>query len=300
MIRQEVVHSARFRLDFQEMDFIWMPLWKQLLGSLPGKLKKGNEERSQDMKDPKEESQCSHGNFSWKHFLLNSVRAPGQEEHNKPKSSAAKLYCLHLQEPGAQTPNPKSESHPNYIFRSQSSGAPKRRARSIVYIFRQRESAGRAEPERCQRERMAETPSPLRRSYPSPRTHHSLIGCSPWPSWRHGKGRVQVVVKYPWHMCRLFVYHLEHRMSALSCDGECGGGSQHFLARISHDSMCSNVFELITGYAQEVNSQTPSIIPAVHGWCRLEKRTFPQTHRFCADCRIQNKQCSVSEKHCVA
>jgi hypothetical protein len=44
----------------------------------------------------------------------------------------------------------------------------------------------------------------------------------------HGKGRVQVVIKYPWHMRRLFVYHLEHRMSAPSCDGECGGGSQQF------------------------------------------------------------------------
>jgi len=42
----------------------------------------------------------------------------------------------------------------------------------------------------------------------------------------HGKGRVQVVIKYPWLMRRLFVYHLEHRMSAPSCDGECGGGSQ--------------------------------------------------------------------------
>ena len=28
-------------------------------------------------------------------------------------------------------------------------------------------------------------------------------------------------------MRRLFVYHLEHRMSAPSCNGECGGGSQH-------------------------------------------------------------------------
>jgi hypothetical protein len=44
---------------------------------------------------------------------LTRVLTPGQEEHNKPKSSAAKLYCLHLQEPGAQTPSPKSESHPN-------------------------------------------------------------------------------------------------------------------------------------------------------------------------------------------
>jgi hypothetical protein len=30
------------------------------------------------------------------------------------------------------------------------------------------------------------------------------------PSWRHGEGRAQVVIRYPWHMRRLFVYHLEH------------------------------------------------------------------------------------------
>jgi hypothetical protein len=39
---------------------------------------------------------------------------------------------------------------------------------------------------------------------------------TPWlaaahrPSWRHGEGRAQVVIRYPWHMRRLFVYHLEH------------------------------------------------------------------------------------------
>jgi hypothetical protein len=31
----------------------------------------------------------------------------------------------------------------------------------------------------------------------------------------------------PWHMRRLFVYYLEHRMSAPSCNGECEGGSPH-------------------------------------------------------------------------
>jgi hypothetical protein len=41
-----------------------------------------------------------------------SVLTTGQEEHNKPESSAAKLYCLHLQEPGAQAPSPKNESPP--------------------------------------------------------------------------------------------------------------------------------------------------------------------------------------------
>ena len=95
--------------------------------------------------------------------ILNRVLTPGQERRNRPESSAAKLYCLHLWEPGGQAPSaqPQKRKPPSYIFRSQSSGAPGRRARSIVYIFRQRESAGRAEPERCQRERMAENPSPF-------------------------------------------------------------------------------------------------------------------------------------------
>jgi hypothetical protein len=54
---------------------------------------------------------------------------------------------------------------------------------------------------------------------------------TPWlaaahrPSCRHGKGRAHGVENYPWHMRRLFVYHLEHRMSAPSCNGECEGGS---------------------------------------------------------------------------
>jgi hypothetical protein len=54
---------------------------------------------------------------------------------------------------------------------------------------------------------------------------------TPWlaaahrPSCRHGEGRAHGVENYPWHMRRLFVYHLEHRMSAPSCNGECEGGS---------------------------------------------------------------------------
>jgi hypothetical protein len=54
---------------------------------------------------------------------------------------------------------------------------------------------------------------------------------TPWlaaahrPSCRHGEGRAHGVENYPWHMRRLFVYHLEHRMSAPSCNGECEGSS---------------------------------------------------------------------------
>jgi DNA anti-recombination protein RmuC len=43
---------------------------------------------------------------------LTRVLTTGQEEHNKPESSAAKLYCLHLQEQECKTPIA-------YIFRSK-------------------------------------------------------------------------------------------------------------------------------------------------------------------------------------
>ena len=42
--------------------------------------------------------------------ILIRVLTTGQERHNKPESSAAKLYCLHLQEQERKTPSPKNES----------------------------------------------------------------------------------------------------------------------------------------------------------------------------------------------
>jgi hypothetical protein len=104
--------------------------------------------------------------------------ATGQERRSKPESSAAKLYCLHLQE------------------------------------------------QECKREN-GKTPSLLRRII------LRLGRVTPWlaaahrPSCRHGEGRAHGVRNYPWHMRRLFVYHLEHRISAPSCNGECEGGSPH-------------------------------------------------------------------------
>ena len=104
-----------------------------------------------------------------------------------------------------------------YIFRSKSASPPlltslgargpeRQSARaqsksSIVYIFRSK----RASPPKQKR-----NPVPIKESYPSPRMYHSLIGCSPWPSCHHGEGRAHGVENYPWHMRRLFVYHLEH------------------------------------------------------------------------------------------
>ena len=53
----------------------------------------------------------------------------------------------------------------------------------------------------------------------------ALIGCSPstqmMPRDRQGTRNGKI----PQHMRRLLVYQLEHRMSALSCNGDCKGGS---------------------------------------------------------------------------
>jgi hypothetical protein len=124
--------------------------------------------------------------------------ATGQERRNKPESSAAK--ALLLTSSGAR--EQESKSSIAYIFRSQSARA-----------------------QECKREN-GETPSLLRRII------LRLGRVTPWlaaahrPSCRHVEGRAHGVENYPWHMCRLFVYHLEHRMSAPSCNGECEGGSQ--------------------------------------------------------------------------
>ena len=81
------------------------------------------------------------------HQLLHAF-ATGQERRNKPESSAAKLYCLHLQEPESK------------------------RARALLLT-----SLG-ARAQESKREN-GETPSLFKENYSPPRTYYSLIGCSP-------------------------------------------------------------------------------------------------------------------------
>jgi hypothetical protein len=81
-----------------------------------------------------------------------------------------------------------------------------------------------------EQERKWQNPVPFKENYPLPRTCYSLLAAAHWPSCRHGEGRAYGVENYPWHMCRLFVYYLEHRMSAPSCNSECEGGSPHDLS----------------------------------------------------------------------
>jgi hypothetical protein len=88
-------------------------------------------------------------------------------------------------------------------------------------------------------EREWQNPIPFKENYPPPRTCPSLIGCSP-SAELSSRGRQSTWSgALPGHMRRLFVYYLEHRMSAPSCNGECEGGSPHlplffYLGAIGH------------------------------------------------------------------
>jgi hypothetical protein len=42
-------------------------------------------------------------------FVIRRVLTTGQEEHHRPESSAAKLYCLHLQEPECRKQESKKQ-----------------------------------------------------------------------------------------------------------------------------------------------------------------------------------------------
>ena len=53
----------------------------------------------------------------------------------------------------------------------------------------------------------------------------ALIGCSPSAQMTPWDRQGRRNGKIPQHMRRLLVYQLEHRMSALSCNGDCKGGS---------------------------------------------------------------------------
>ena len=139
---------------------------------------------------------------------------PARKDATNRNLLRQKLYCLHLQEP--ERKRARALLLTSLGARAQES----KRARALLLT-----SLG-ARAQESKREN-DETLSLLRRII------LRLGRVTPWlaaahrPSCRHGEGRAHGVENYPWHMRRLFVYHLEHRMSAPSCNGECGRGSQH-------------------------------------------------------------------------
>ena len=87
--------------------------------------------------------------------LLTRVHATGQEEHSKPESSAAKLYCLHLQEQECK------------------------RARALLLTSLGARAQERKSKSKSAKRENGETLSLFKENYSPPKTYYSLIGCSP-------------------------------------------------------------------------------------------------------------------------
>ena len=92
--------------------------------------------------------------------VLFAFSRPARKEHNKPESSAAKLYCLHLQEQERKTPSPKNESP---LLTSLGARAPARRGaeRALLFTSLGSERAQGAQSQRDASEREWRKPRPL-------------------------------------------------------------------------------------------------------------------------------------------
>ena len=70
-------------------------------------------------------------------------------------------------------------------------------------------------------------PVPFKENYPPPRTCHSLIGCSPSAELT-SRGRQSTWSEEPPSAhAQIICLPLRTQLSAPSCNGECGRGSQH-------------------------------------------------------------------------
>ena len=143
---------------------------------------------------------------------LTGVLATGQERHNKPESSAAKLYCLLRSKRGRAL---KREAEREERERDTERGAERERGR---------EQRKRAE-EKTKRKRLrdeegeCQNPIPFKENYPPPRTCHSLIGCSPSAQLSSRERQSTWQENCP---CTCADYLLlRTQLSAPSCNGKC-------------------------------------------------------------------------------
>jgi hypothetical protein len=89
----------------------------------------------------------------------------------------------------------------------------------IAYIFRSQSARSKRERKR--------NPVPIKENSPSPRTCHSLIGCSPSAELT-SRGRQSTWSREPPSAyAQIICLPLRTQLSAPSCNGECGRGSQH-------------------------------------------------------------------------
>ena len=100
----------------------------------------------------------------------------------------------------------------------------------FAYIFLgpecKKQESKKQERARSKRERKR-NPVPLKEHSPSPRTCHSLIGCSPSAELTSRGRQSTWSGEPPSAHAQIICLPLRTQLSAPSCNGECGRGSQH-------------------------------------------------------------------------
>jgi hypothetical protein len=94
----------------------------------------------------------------------------------------------------------------------------------IAYIFRSKSVRSKRERKR--------NPVPIKENYPSPRTCHSLIGCSPSVELTSRGRQSTWSGEPPSAHAQIICLPLRTQLSAPSCNGECGRGSQHLFSAV--------------------------------------------------------------------
>ena len=107
-----------------------------------------------------------------------------------------------------------------YIFRSQ-------RTREQVQESKKKNKNKKARERTRKQEREWQNPVPFKENYPPPRTCHSLIGCSPSAELTSRGRQSTSSHKIPLAHAQIICLPLRTQLSAPSCNGECGRGSQH-------------------------------------------------------------------------
>ena len=170
---------------------------------------------------------------------LTRVRATGQERRNKPESSAAKLYCLHLQEPESKRAREQEQERARKQEKEQEQESKSARAKAKARARESKQERKRTRTRKQEHKREKKQEQEREKA----RTRERENGKTPsllrriilrlgrlLPDWLQPICSVVITRKaehmagkLPLHVCRLCLL-LRTQLSAPSCNGKCEGG----------------------------------------------------------------------------
>jgi hypothetical protein len=116
----------------------------------------------------------------------------------------------------------------SFILTSSGTECKKQESKKQERARSKRERKARERKSKRERKR---NPVPLKEHSPSPRTCHSLIGCSPSAELTSRGRQSTSSHKIPLAHAQIICLPLRTQLSAPSCNGECGRGSQQSKGR---------------------------------------------------------------------